>query len=226
MKGQLTNMLDQLQRCQKALNEFLEEKRSLFPRFYFIGDDDLRGILGNASEPGKVLSHVSQMFAGIVSARVSTDSLPDDTLAVLDAMVSKDGEIVPFHEPIKILHGTSVKVWLKEMETKMKQTLALLLESAVAEDTADNTTKDKEVFVNWATKYPAQCMILATQINWSMGVDKALRSDDSSGALKTLLASLEWKLEVMAETVLSELPADSRKKFEQMITELVHQGDV
>ena len=98
--------------------------------------------------------------------------------------------------------------------------------SESAEDTADNTTKDKEVFVNWATKYPAQCMILATQINWSMGVDKALRSDDSSGALKTLLASLEWKLEVMAETVLSELPADSRKKFEQMITELVHQGDV
>ena len=30
-------MIDQLERCQKALADFLEEKRSKFPRFYFIG---------------------------------------------------------------------------------------------------------------------------------------------------------------------------------------------
>jgi hypothetical protein len=49
---------------------------------------------------------------------------------------------------------------------------------------------------------------------------------DSSASLKQLLSSLEWKLEGMAETVLKELPPDSRKKFEQLITELVHQRDV
>ena len=37
----LRSMLDRLDRCQKSLNEFLEEKRSAFPRFYFIVDEDL-----------------------------------------------------------------------------------------------------------------------------------------------------------------------------------------
>ena len=37
----LEAILDQLERCQKALADFLEQKRQAFPRFYFIGDDDL-----------------------------------------------------------------------------------------------------------------------------------------------------------------------------------------
>ena len=49
VKSILTNMLDRLERCQKSLNEILEEKRSSFPRFYFIGDDDLLQILGKSN---------------------------------------------------------------------------------------------------------------------------------------------------------------------------------
>lgn len=50
LRGQLGASLDQLERCQKALSDFLEEKRSAMPRFYFIGDEDLLEILGQASE--------------------------------------------------------------------------------------------------------------------------------------------------------------------------------
>ena len=46
IKDTLDQILDQLERCQKALNDFLEEKRGKFPRFYFLGDDDLLEILG------------------------------------------------------------------------------------------------------------------------------------------------------------------------------------
>lgn len=37
----LQQMVQQLDICQRALSDFLEEKRSMFPRFYFIGDEDL-----------------------------------------------------------------------------------------------------------------------------------------------------------------------------------------
>lgn len=40
LRSTLIALVDQLERCQKALNEFLEEKRAIFPRFYFLGDED------------------------------------------------------------------------------------------------------------------------------------------------------------------------------------------
>ncbi|KAL3939676.1 MAG: hypothetical protein SGBAC_005637 [Bacillariaceae sp.] len=214
---------------QRALGEYLEKQRRDFSRFYFLGDDDLLEIMGNGNEPVKVLTHISKMFAGIAGARYNKENMPEDMTARLDAMVSKDGEMVPFNEPIEIMQGASVKKWLSELEEKMKLTLALLLEQAVSEDASSGLSsgdEDKKQFVEWATKFPAQVMILATQINWSMGVDKALHNENSNESLKQNLAKLEWKLEVMAKTVLKELPPQSRKKFEQMITELVHQRDV
>lgn len=48
IRDTLDIVLDQLERCQKALNDFLEEKRGKFPRFYFLGDDDLLEILGQS----------------------------------------------------------------------------------------------------------------------------------------------------------------------------------
>ena len=41
-------MVQQLDICQRALSDFLEEKRSIFPRFYFIGDDDLLEVRGRS----------------------------------------------------------------------------------------------------------------------------------------------------------------------------------
>lgn len=69
-------------------------------------------------------------------------------------------------------------------------------------------------------------MILSGQVNWSMSVDKALNDSDSLSSLRKVSEVLEWKLEVMANAVLQELPPEHRKKFEQLITELVHQRDV
>ena len=60
-------------RCQKSLNEFLEEKRSAFPRFYFIGDDDLLEILGQSKNPYVIQSHLKKLFAGIYSVKFNKE---------------------------------------------------------------------------------------------------------------------------------------------------------
>ena len=96
LRSQLTQMLDQLQRCQKSLNEFLEEKRSLFPRFYFIGDDDLLEILGQSTNPLVIQSHLKKLFAGIHSVQF------DEGCKHIMAMKSLDGEVVPLRRKVQI----------------------------------------------------------------------------------------------------------------------------
>lgn len=151
--GNLMNVI------QRALGEYLSKQRSDFSRFYFLGDDDLLEIMGNAGEPGKVLQHVGKMFAGIGGARLVTEDLPEGIHARLDAMVSKDGEMVEFHRPIDIPEHSNVKSWLKDLESTMQTTLALLLEQAVTDDSFSSQSLDegtKEKFVEWTTKFPAQ----------------------------------------------------------------------
>lgn len=36
-----------------------------FSRFYFVGDEDLLEIVGNANEPAKVAQHLGKMFASV-----------------------------------------------------------------------------------------------------------------------------------------------------------------
>lgn len=104
IRAQLNQMLDQLARCQKSLNEYLEEKRSLFPRFYFIGDDDLLEILGQSTNPTVIQTHLKKLFAGIHSVQF------DDSSEHILAMHSLDGEVVPLRRKVLIQPEVEVRV--------------------------------------------------------------------------------------------------------------------
>lgn len=213
-----------LSKIQKALGEYLERERSSFPRFYFVGDEDLLEILGNSKDILRVVKHLKKMFAGI-----STLAL-DDELSRIEGMASREGEEVRFSTPIVFKDYAKINDWLAKLESQMKVSLADTLTEAVSaleRFYGVGRPIDKDAFLLWTEDYPAQLVVLAAQILWTRMVDSALQqASGASAALEDVLQVVLGTLDILADVVLGELAATMRRKCEHLITELVHQRDV
>ncbi|XP_030632529.1 cytoplasmic dynein 2 heavy chain 1 [Chanos chanos] len=211
IRNSLVTLLDQLQRCQKSLNQFLEEKRSAFPRFYFIGDDDLLEILGQATNPIVIQSHLKKLFAGINSVEF------DENGHTITAMRSLEGEVVPLRNVIRI--SSDVEVWLSKLATEMKETLQCLLCECVS------AAKKGEVD---PTRYPSQVLCVAEQIQFTADVETAIRHQSLQQLEVELMAKLEHytSVETSPEEPGSTDSSVVQLKLKALILDVIHNIEV
>ncbi|TIC08181.1 hypothetical protein E3Q16_00047 [Wallemia mellicola] len=220
VQKRMEKLAETLNKVQKALGEYLERERSSFPRFYFVGDEDLLEIIGNSKDILRIMKHLKKMFAGI------SNVILDEDITEIQAMVSKEGEVVKFSNAIQLKDYPKINDWLAKIESEMRTSLADLLTEAVESLREFYSNEDKldvDIFLNWMNRFPAQLVVLAIQVEYSTIVDKDLQSgSDLKSPQKIILRTLD----VLADTVLTNLPTIQRRKCEHLITELVHQRDV
>jgi len=196
----LPQMLTQLEICQKALANFLEEKRSTFPRFYFIGDDDLLEILGQSKNAEVIQSHLKKLFSGIFNVQFGSDKRDS-----ISAMKSAVGEVVPLKQRVDV--SDIVENWLRDMAGEMVRTLGGLLVDCLS-------LKDY-------AKFPSQILSLADNIHFTQLCEQAVQAN----TLPALQAQLNEQLkeyisaDVRGHTVV-------RLKIQSLILDLLHNRDV
>ncbi|KAM7436007.1 Cytoplasmic dynein 2 heavy chain 1 [Porites harrisoni] len=213
IRNTLVTLLDQLQRCQKSLNEFLEEKRALFPRFYFIGDDDLLEILGQATNPLVIQSHLKKLFAGIHNVAF------DEGCKNIVAMKSLDGEFVPLKRPVTIT--PEVEVWLGDLANEMKDTLKQLLTDCLSASKKGGSGGGVD-----PSKFPSQILCLAEQVQFTDRCEAAIKSN----SLQEFQIEMESQLEsyTSAEIGGGDAPESHvlELKLKALILDTIHAIDV
>jgi dynein heavy chain 1, cytosolic len=218
LQKSLERLADLLSKIQKALGEYLERERAGFPRFYFVGDEDLLELIGNSRDVVRVQKHFRKMFAGLHSLKLSED------MSTIIRINSKEGESITLRKAISFARNPKINDWLSALENEMKHTLAVLTAESIQDfSSLFQTTFDRTNFLSFLDRYPAQVVLLATQVVWTRSVEEALSERTS---LTTLHDHFEHVLQALAETVLLDLEIIQRKKCEHLITEMVHQRDV
>lgn len=88
----LKELGDRLDRCQKSLSDYLEGKRSLFARFFFISDDELLSVLGS-SDATSIQVHMLKLFDNVKHLKFNED------LSSVTGMISSEQESFDFVQP-------------------------------------------------------------------------------------------------------------------------------
>lgn len=101
-----------LDKIQKHLNQYLEQKRLVFARFFFLANDDLLQILAQTKEPRAVQPHMDKCFEGIQRVMFSEK---DEVYG----MISAEGEQVELLDKIDVNAGDrkgNVEKWMLDIE--------------------------------------------------------------------------------------------------------------
>ena len=230
-KERLQGMIILLERCQKALWHYLEVKKKAFPRFYFVSNLVLMNILANSKNPEDVMPFLGDCFASLRTlilepskAFEEGDNLDSDPVKdKASAMIATDGEVVYFPSPL-LLQG-SVESWLSRVEDSMHNALQNELERALDAATQWAIDQPRDA---WAMDFPAQTVLVASQVMWTEEVENALNDAETGQeeTLKTCYHTCVQRLKKLVSLIGERLSDEERAKIMSLITLDVHAKDI
>ncbi|XP_037928394.1 dynein heavy chain 2, axonemal [Teleopsis dalmanni] len=217
----LFSINDRLELIQRALEIYLESKRQIFPRFYFISNDDLLEILGNAKRPDLVQIHLKKLFDNLYKLELRKAG---KTLNKWQAtgMYSDDGEHVEFLSHV-FLDGPSER-WLAGVEDAMIAVMKERLKETRVSLRKLNTNREK-----WISLWPGQCILTTSQLTWTTECTRSLihcQMVKQKKPLRKLKSKQNKVLNRLSEMSRKDLVKIMRLKVSTLITVEIHGRDV
>ena len=239
-----------LEDVNKSLNDYLNMKRDIFPRFYFVSNEELTLMLAQSGDPGLIATNfIQQVFEGMKRLEFTTEEFTFDVfdpemnenvkkvynVKKFIKFISDQGEKVDFinivnpYEEIKGKEETSYRTvflekWLNDVEGNMILTLKKLFKECYLNLIDENTKREK-----WASSHIEQAVLTISQLDWTNRTSKAiLDMQKDKNALKTLHKHDTESLLNLIKTIRSQENFTKlfKKTLVSLIIQDVHANDV
>ena len=200
-------LLDQV---QKGLSDYLETKRSVFARFYFLSNDELLSILSESKDVKLVQPHLKKCFEGIDKVKFLDDLR-------IDRFISPEGEEIMMTEIINPV-GKNVEHWMLELEGMMRISVREVMGKAIADYT--ETPRPK-----WMQRWAGMCVLNGSQMHWTREMEELFVEEGARGPV-TMLDRQKAQLADMTILVRGKLSKDARVTVGALTVIDVHARDV
>ncbi|RYE84765.1 MAG: hypothetical protein EOO65_01700, partial [Methanosarcinales archaeon] len=198
LRMSLPAMFDELEKCQKSLEGYLEQKRNKFPRFYFVSNPVLLQILSQGSDPQAIQAYYEKVFDSI--SCVEHDK---KDRSLIREMISREGraeEHIALRRSVKA--AGNIEDWLMDLLKEMQLTMKELCEECAIE--ASMVSSDLGSLRKFVDNSCGQYALLGLQFMWSTDTESALTASKrdknamknaSSKALTVLSTLSSWCLQ-------------------------------
>ena len=228
LKNNLPVMYSELEMCQKALDGYLEQKRSMFPRFYFVSNPVLLQMLSQGSDPKMIQPFYQTVFDAI--DHVVHDPKNARNITAMVSLFKGTTEQIDFLNPV--MAKGNIEEWLAKVLTAQRVAMKDVCRSC-ADEAYDNLMEDETTGTlrPFVDSMPPQYALLGIQLLWTATAEEAFAALKASRANKNAISDcLRHNSDILKELsswCLEELPNKLvRTKYEVLITIQVHQRDV
>ncbi|PFX28824.1 Dynein heavy chain 1, axonemal [Stylophora pistillata] len=203
-----------LEKIHRCLEDYLETKRLVFARFYFLSNEDLLDILANSKNPNAVQPHLRKCFGNIYQLSIVRQA---HSPAQIQNMTSEEGESVLLPKTLRA-RGT-VESWLFGVELAMYETVKMHLRKCLV----DYGTRE---YSEWVLAHPGQAILTVSQIVFNRDVLTCFRTTKPKEALQNKREKLVSVLHSLSQMVTSSLVPHQHQTLEALLTIDVHARDV
>lgn len=197
------------------LNSYLESKRRLFPRFYFLSNDELLQLLTISETAREIQHHLPKCFDAVRKLEFSPDG------KYITTVISRLDERLELSPPVEV--SMQVEIWLSVLEAAISRQLHVLLKRALISMHMGMSHTSSVAVIRTVQ---AQVGHSALFILWTQRCEQTLTAKDTRTAHNSNVAIQKAQLRELVEMIQGSLSPLERRKVSSQLTQAVHDRDI